>query len=380
MKHSKETNIKQIIVHVIFSIILLIHILLSIAWLSIFTIIIWSVYWFYISQNKYVLRIKNKTFITYPIAMIGAVLIAIFFKTLFYGINYVPSESMTNTIKPYDILYANQLIYGPRLPHSPYEISWIGVGLWLINGKEVDLEKEWWKYKRLKGYSSPKRNDIATFNHPIDKSIYIKRIVAIPGDTLQIIDSDIYINGNKFESPKNAIFYSQVIFNNRHSANKVINEMNIRLWNNNHTSNKLNGFLTKEDLRKLNNNDEVELATIAPNRADTAYSVYPKKKELNWSIDNYGPFVLPQKGDEIELTEQNLLIYDKLIAQESAEIDTQSKTYTFTHNYYFMMGDNFHDSEDSRYFGPIKEEQIIAKNTMIIFSKTEKFKRFWKRL
>lgn len=378
MADSKK--IKQIIVHVIFSIIILIHILLSIAWLSIFTIIIWIAYWLYSSQNRFISKIRSKTIISFPIGLIAAMLLAITLKTLFFGINYVPSESMTNTIKPYDILYANPLIYGPRLPSSPYEISWIGVGLWLINGKDVDIEKEWWKYKRLKGYSSPKRNDITTFNHPGDKSIYIKRIVALPGDTLQIIDSDIYINGKKSDSPKNARFYSQVIFNNRQNAYKIINEMNINLWNNNHKIDKFNGFLTKEELKKLQNSNEVQLATIEPEREDTAWLVYPKKEELKWNIDNYGPFILPKKGDEIELTEQNILIYDKLIAQESADIDTLNNNYKFAHNYYFMIGDNFHDSEDSRYFGPIKEEQIIAKNTMLIFSKREKFKRFWKRL
>lgn len=133
---------------------------------------VWFVVWLSTSSNRYVVRFRNMTYIVYPLILIGVVLLAITLKTLFFGLYKIPSGSMEKTIVPGDIVWVNNLSYGPRLPYSPYEVSWINGLVWLIEGRDADIHKRWWEYKRLKGYSSPKRGDISVFNHPYHNTIF----------------------------------------------------------------------------------------------------------------------------------------------------------------------------------------------------------------
>jgi signal peptidase I len=137
---------------------------------------------------------------------------------------------MEKTIVPGDMVWVNNLTYGPRLPYSPYEISWINVLVWLWEGKEADVKKTWWDYKRLKGYSSPQRGDISVFNHPYNNTIFIKRIVALPGDTLQIMDGQLMVNGREQTKPENSVYYSKARFNNRQEAYSILDSLQINMF------------------------------------------------------------------------------------------------------------------------------------------------------
>ncbi len=361
----------------------ILHVFLGTWWLALSWAVALGIFWICTSLSTVALKFRQCWLLSYPLLIIGSVVAAIFFKTLFFGIYKIPSGSMENTISTGDVVWVNNLVYGPRLPSSPYEISWVNVLIWLWEGKEGDVKKRWWKYNRLKGYASPKNGQVAVFNHPHSGDIFIKRIAAIPGDTLQIIEGTLYINGRRKEAPSNSIFYSKALFSNHREGNEILDSLDIRMFHQNstHESVKFNGHLTSSEIESLRKHPQVLHAGIDPLRPDTAWGVYPWSEALKWNVDNYGPYIMPYRGMAIEKNAHNLSVYGPLINEE-AQGGTQSdsddsKVFVFEHDYYFLMGDNFHDSQDSRYFGPVREENIIGKASFIFFSHSKKqSKRF----
>jgi signal peptidase I len=357
------------------------HLILGIWWLAAGWGIVLFLFWIVTSSAKPVVRFRKMTYLVYSMVIIGAVLAAITFKTLFFGIYVIPSGSMERTIVPGDVVWVNNLSYGPRLPYSPYEISWINLLVWFWEGKDADVKKRWWNYKRLKGYSSPQRGDISVFNHPYNNTIFIKRIVALPGDTLQIIDGQLMINGWEQVKPKNSVYYSRARFKDRHDAYAILDSLHINMFQNttHHEAVQFNGQITHKELQALQLHPQVTDASIDPCRPDTAWGVYPHSEHIDWSIDNYGPYRLPFKGMVVEISPENIWVYGQLMHHEGqfrpeSERDSAGH-FTFYNDYYFIMGDNFHDSDDSRYFGPVMEEFLIGKASFIMFSKSKNHKK-----
>jgi signal peptidase I len=130
------------------------------------------------------------------------------------------------------------------------------------------------------------------------------------------------------------------------------------------------------------------------NRPDTAWRTYPKHPLFKWSVDNFGPVVIPAKGMTVSLNEENYILYrDVINGFEDTPITagdgrimihgTEASSYTFRNNYYFMLGDNRHDSRDSRYWGFVPENNIIVKAVLILFSNGNdglKWNRFFRKI
>ncbi|MGQ1947710.1 signal peptidase I [Geofilum sp. OHC36d9] len=360
----------------LFPIIILFHLLMGIVWLSIAWGVAWSMSWILTSSAHSVANFRKKIYLSYPFLLVGVIVVAVFFKTLIFGIYNIPSGSMKETLVPGDVVWVNSMAYGPRLPYSPYEISWVNVLVWLWEGKKDDMTQHWWAYRRLKGFGKPKCGDVVVFNHPTKGDVFIKRLVALPGDTLQIIEGSLFINGVLQPVPSKAIYYSKIRFRNEQVAYLLIDSLSLPVWRQSEPS-LFNGFLTHDQIYSLAQHAGVLHAGIDPIRADTAWQVYPKSQKLDWSIDNYGPYVLPYKGMAIVKNPKNLELYGRLIAQEGNGIGLEGEDdrYCFEHDYFFMLGDNFHDSGDSRYFGPVNEELLIGKASFILFSKSDKYKK-----
>jgi signal peptidase I len=263
-----------------------------------------------------------KTVFTLLIIFIAAISFRLFFIELYS----IPSGSMKDTLLPGDKVLVNKLAYGPKLPASPFDIPWVNLGWYFLGGQHANPDSVYWKYHRLKGFSEIKHGDVMVFSHPLwggRNNYFVKRCIALPGDTLQIINGRIKINAD---------------------------------------------FL-----------DEQPTIKTVPVVYDSTHTVYPYHPNIRWSVDDYGPLVIPYKGMQISLTSEALQLYYNVIKDhEPVNADWKNEVfrnnektaelYTFQNNYYFMLGDNRHNSNDSRYWGFLPEEDINGKATVVLFN------------
>lgn len=396
---NKQSKIIRRAAKVVLLLLIIIHAVLGIWWLTAWWLIVLAIYLFLTTDFPPLVAIREMPWVAYPLLLAGVFFLAVGLRVLVYGVFTVPSSSMERTILPGDIIWGNKLSYGPVLPETPYDIPWINFFVWLIEGTDADMERKWWEPKRLRGYRKAAPGDIILFDDPTKDGVMIKRCMGTPGDTIHMVNGSVYINNQLHQATNNLMLFSRVSFNNRQEAmegmrNLEITNMAFPLYAG-HYTNYISLYLTLEEIEKVSGLSAINDITIEKERPDTAWRVYPRHDSFNWSIDDYGPMVLPAKGMKIALTPENWILYNRLInVFENADITENdglfftegnliTEHYTFQKDYYFMLGDNRHDSRDSRYFGPVPGDNIICKATMILFSRNRnepKHKRILKKL
>ncbi len=299
-------------------------------------------------------------------------------RTFFFEISPVSSPSMEKTLLTGDYMLINKLSYGPRLLKTVFSIPFINQRYY---STIVSLP-----YMRLFGSPHVERNDMVVFNypledeHPVDhRSYFVKRCVAIPGDSLKIVDGFVYVNHQLIDKEENLQFNyhlkSDTVLNDTFIARYNLKEGGKISDNNDYsftlTKTLIDTLKTKPFIKKIEK--DIEKQGLWDEY------VFPFNAHYKWNVDNYGALKIPAKGDTVKLDSTSLCLFERIISayegnlleikNDSIFINKEYKTqYIIKQNYYFMMGDNRHNSQDSRHWGFVPEDHIIGKSTRIIYS------------
>lgn len=372
-------------------------------------------------------------------AIIYAVIVVTFINMFFVQSFVIPTSSMEKSLMTGDYLFVGKLAYGPKVAERPLSLPFVHNSLPNGSKSYSDLIKI--DYRRLAGFSEVKRDDKVVFGfphgdtvlrqcptddyythvrlngrsythkmygpvtvRPVDKKDnYVKRCVAIAGDTLQIKDGKVFVNGDPQKSYPGIQNTYTVITNGSAINTKYLEELDVNpkeYW----FDTALPGYralpLNEEDavkVSKLANVVSVEqnIDSYPPDYPDSYLLIFPFSRDYQWTRDNYGPVYIPAKDATVDLNLTNLPLYQRIISVYEKNLlevkDGQifingevAKSYTFKQDYYFMMGDNRHNSLDSRYWGFVPEDHIVGKPRVIWFS-SDKNKPFprnirWNRL
>ncbi len=336
-------------------------------------------------------------------AIVFAVVAATLIRFLIMEAFTIPTPSMEKSLLVGDFLFVSKFHYGARTPATPLQVPLTHQKIWLTN---IPSYLDWIQLPqyRLPGFSEVKRNDVVVFNippislnegidYPVDlKTNYIKRCVGLPGDVLKIEDKQVIVNGEAIDNPEKMQFAYLVISTNRLSQ-RVLEKFDIPevqvVGTNPDVAQIL--YLTDEQVAALKQESFIKEIRPASNNPYKRYSpyekgeldegIFPSDPELfPWNSDWYGPITIPKEGATIEINRETLATYGDVITlydhNEDAVINgdkllidgKEVLSYTFKQNYYFMMGDNRHNSLDSRYWGFVPEDHIVGKGFFIWLS------------
>jgi len=339
----------------------------------------------------------NKTADTIS-SLLFAIVVATIVHTYVMQPYTIPTSSLEKSLLVGDFLFVSKFHYGARTPMTAVALPMVHDTIPILHRKSY-LKWPQLPYFRFPGLQKIEHNDIVVFNWPVDtvykffdtskrkadkpidkKSNYVKRCVGLPGDSLSIVDGIVHINGKVLVLPERAKpQYSYTVSTNGTGFDQtyIMNELHITdgIYQ---TGEKtfLFAALTEESAARLKNNPIVTgIERNISKEADP--SIFPQTE--NWNRDNFGPIYIPQEGKSVVLNAKTIPFYKRIITEyEGNDLKINgdeiringapASSYTFKQDYYWMMGDNRHNSEDSRYWGYVPENHIVGKPVFIWLS------------
>ena len=427
-------------------------------WLTLFIFLLFDIYvtkfvpWTFWKKTKNPVLRKVMEWVD----AIAFALIAVYFINTFFFQNYqIPTSSLEKSLLVGDFLFVSKLSYGARAPITPLSFPLAQHTMPVVGGKSY-IEKPQWKYRRLKGFGNVKRNDIVVFNFPTGDTVatnmeavdfyvlsaynsngsagvrsdkrqygeivyrpvdrrenYVKRAIGLPGETIELRNDSVYIDGTFEPNPKLSQHNYLIQTDGTDISPKVFSEMGINIAD--YAEPELMGQTKMQD---LSNADSMSMARLGlkdvnGNKGKLYYSIpmtdemvkqmeakpfvwgvikeketpgsrlyYPLDYQQNWTDATFGPLWIPKKGSTINFdtdTEYKVAAYKRCIKNyEGNDFDyregkvyingKEANSYTFTMDYYFMMGDNRHNSADSRVWGFVPEDHVVGKPLLIWLS------------
>jgi signal peptidase I len=354
-----------------------------------------------------------------------AVVAATLIRTFVFEAYVIPTSSLEKTLLINDYLFVSKSAYGPRIPNTPIAMPFVHNAMPLINAKSY---LEWIKIPYTRWFASPvKRNDIVVFNlpggdtltaeydskvlyydilrdkgrdytwdnytiktRPVDKrENYVKRCVAVAGDSLKIIDGQLFINSKPSDFNNITTFYivkTKVMLDEEMLRSAGIH---VNMTEEEPSSNDFNTYtagayrinLSNDELQKLKTIPGIDSVSRETSNQNGMYPYCYNNISLKWDVDNFGGNGLwvPKKGAAIKLDSNNIIFYKRAIQvyennkweEREGKVFLNGKetdTYTFKMDYYWMMGDNRHKSQDSRFWGFVPEDHVVGKASLIWFS------------
>ncbi|QKG58168.1 signal peptidase I [Hymenobacter sp. BRD128] len=329
----------------------------------------------------------------------------------------IPSESMEHSLLVGDYLFVSKLHYGPQTPQTPLQVPLTHQTLPLLGWKSYSDLIQLPTY-RFPGFSSVQRNDVVVFHVPHEqqrpadlRTFLIKRCIAVAGDTLTIRQGQVFLNGQPGAvagQPQTTYFMAVPQPNDE--VRQALHDQGVADYTQpdglpaagtNPETGQLGYFIScpatvaayfKKQPYVQSLSVAEPAAELFPDVADFdvsgARSAVPRK----WQLDTYGPLPVPKKGQTIALTPANAAIYYKIVSQyehnpgvtwgPDGMIQQNGKPltrYTIKQNYYFMLGDNRHNSEDSRFWGFVPEDHVVGKAVFVWLS-LDPHADFWHRV
>lgn len=431
-----------------------------------------GLYIYYISyvsnKKKYIKEISFSNFERSFGSIIYAVVIATVVHNYIIQPFVIPTGSLEKTLRVGDFLLVSKFHYGARIPSTVISFPMVHDTIPIIKSRSY-LKKPQLPYLRIPGFQEIKNNDIVVFNWPADtvrrffvkekgvikptdkKSNYVKRAVGIPGDSLEIRDGIVYLNGKENNLPDRArpLFTYLIKSNEGVSSSKLINlevdgfirkfiikglstdtyaeisDYILNISNNGeneyliYTTDKgipiklvrelrldIREIIDKEkelsltyiDAIKIKNSNQFDTIYRTIQETDNSNSIFfPNNTRFNWNNDHFGPLYIPKAGDKIDLNIKTLPLYKKiitdyefndlLVVEEDILINgVKENEYVFKQDYYWMMGDNRYNSEDSRVWGFVPFDHVLGRPVFIwmsiegLFNGLENWKFRWDRV